>query len=123
MKNLRPHLEIIPAQSGWYVLNQSTNTWLPIVGWRLSFNPDDPDCDHPITLPVVFGAWSPDDGYIVKSPEGYVGYVHKFEITCQHTGNEMQRINDCKAALQNAEWGEEFEESRQSAGKQEETLQ
>ena len=122
MKTPRPHLEIIPAQPGWYVLNQSTNNWSSIVGWRLSFNPDDPDCDHPITMPVVFGGWSPDDSYIVKSPQKGIGYVHKFEITWTplELETEEDRIDACKTALQNAEWGEQFEESLRQ---QEETLQ
>ena len=119
----RKHLEIIPAQPGWYVLNDA-DAWVPIVGWRLAFNPDDPDCDHPITMPVVFGAWSPDDGYVVKAPDGNLGYVHKFEITWSPSrrGNEQDRIKNCKADLQNADWAAQFEE-QQSAGKQEETLQ
>jgi len=98
----RKHLELLPAQSGCYVLVQSTNTWLPIVGWRLSFNPDDPECEHPITMPVVWGGWSPDDGYVVKSPGGQIGYVHGFEIAWTQPGTEQERIGECKTALQHA---------------------
>jgi hypothetical protein len=116
---LRKHLEIIPAHAGWHVLSDA-DAWMPIVGWRLSFNPDDPDCDHSITLPVVFGAWSPDDGYAIKAPDGQIGYVHNFDIEWAppDAGTEQDRISACKAALQNAEWGEQFEASRRQEGTQ-----
>jgi hypothetical protein len=111
----RNDFEVLPAQSGWYVLQQSTDTWVPSVGWRLSFDPADPSCDHPITLPVVFGAWSVDDDYVVKSPDGLIGYVHDFEIAWTVAGTEQDRISDCKVVLQNAEWAAEFEEREREA--------
>jgi hypothetical protein len=129
MKKPREHLEIIPAQSGWYVLPLGINaTWVPIVGWRLSFDPENADCDHPITLPVVSGGWSVDDEYVIKSPEGNIGYVFNFDITWMEGGTtEQDRIDACKGALQNAAWGAQFEESErrqhEQQDKKEKTLQ